>query len=246
MALHWRATLEVLDRACQLCASFCPVERRLGADILGQLGCPDRFSPKKCTKTLLGMLEREKDNTVLASILVALSHHRASEAIGLVSRSRRNADPEVRFGVVLALMGYEDKEGHGVLIELTRDAEAHVRNWATFALGTQCETDTPVIRDALMERLAETDDDTRCEAPAGLARRGDRRVLPALHKELACKPVGPLAIEAANLIGDPQCTTELIALKGCWDGDKSLLEPALWECSPDLRLASSNSCDEAE
>ena len=172
VALHWRGTREVFDRTSQLCQSLCPMERRLGADILGQLGCPDRSFPKECPQILLGMLEREEDHRVLDAILVALSHHRAPEAIGPASRFRHHADPEVRLGVVFALMGYENQEAHGVLIELTRDADAQVRDWATFALGTQCETDTPAIRDALADRLADTDDETRCEALVGLARRG--------------------------------------------------------------------------
>lgn len=41
-ALHWRGTREVLEWAEQLCHSRCPEERRLAADILGQLGVPDR------------------------------------------------------------------------------------------------------------------------------------------------------------------------------------------------------------
>jgi hypothetical protein len=45
-ALQWRGTLEVFNRADGLCQSPCSVERRLGADILGQLGCPDRSFPK--------------------------------------------------------------------------------------------------------------------------------------------------------------------------------------------------------
>lgn len=98
------------------------------------------------------------------------------------------------------MMGYENQEAHGVLIELTRDADAQVRDWAAFALGTQCETDTPAIRDALADRGADTDDETRCETLVRLARRGDRRVLTALHEELACQSVSTLVIEAAALI----------------------------------------------
>ena len=34
VALHWRGSEEVLERAAQLCQSFCAVERRVGADML--------------------------------------------------------------------------------------------------------------------------------------------------------------------------------------------------------------------
>ena len=56
-ALRWRATREVFGRASGLCRIFCPVERKLGAAILGQLGIPDRSHPKSCLSILLGMLE---------------------------------------------------------------------------------------------------------------------------------------------------------------------------------------------
>jgi HEAT repeat protein len=232
-ALQWRGTLEVFERAYQLCHSPCSVERRLGADILGQLGCPDRSLPKECTQALLKLLECEESEKVLYAILVALSHHQAPEAIGLVSRFRHHADDEVRFGVVMALKGYDVPEAEAVLIELTRDADADVRDWATFALGTLHETDTPAIRDALADRLADIDADTRCEAVVGLARRRDRRVLPALYKELSEDSVSPLAIEAAGLIAVPQLATELIALRRRWDGDTNLLEEAIRACQSD-------------
>ena len=55
---------------------------------------------------------------------------------------------------------------------------------ATFALGTQCEAATPEIRNALADRLADTDDETRSEAAmVGFARRGDPRVLPPSTKQ---------------------------------------------------------------
>ncbi len=142
------------------------------------------------------------------------------------------------------MIGYENQQAHGVLIELMRDTDDQVRDWATVALGTQCETDSPAIRDALADRLTDTDDDTRCEALVGLARRGDRRVLPDLQKELACESVSTLAIEAAALIGEPRLITELIALRERWNGDKDLLEQAIRACSPDPLLAPSSTCGE--
>ena len=232
-ALQWRGTREVFNRANRLCQSPCSIERRLGADILGQLGCPDRSFPKECTQALLKLLECEESEKVLYAILVALSHHQAPEAIGLVSRFRHHADDEVRFGVVMALKGYDVPEAEAVLIELTRDADADVRDWATFALGTLHETDTPAIRDALVDRLADTDAETRCEAVVGLAQRGDRQVLPALYKELSEDSVSPLAIEAAGLIAVPQLATGLIALRRRWDGDTNLLEEAIRACRSD-------------
>jgi hypothetical protein len=228
-ALHWRGTREVQDRAERLCVSFCAVERRVGADILGQLGVPDRSFLEECLRTLLRMLETEQDARVLRAVLVALSHLHRPEAVGPASRFRHHVDPEVRHGVVFALMGHVDRRALEALAELTRDPEVQVRDWATFALGTQVEVDTPELRQALVERLADEDDNTRAEAVVGLARRGDRRMLPALREELASDSVGSLAVEAAALIGEPQLHPLLVALRGRWDGES--LEDAIRACS---------------
>lgn len=243
-ALHWRGTREVLDRAVQLCRSNCAVERRMGADILGQLGIPDRTFPESCLRPLLSMLESENDHDVLQATLVALSHLRMPEAIVPASRFRQHPDPDVRHGVVLALTGHEEEQALGVLIELTRDSEAHVRDWATFALGSQVDLNTPELREALVERLSDEDDDTRAEAIVGLAQRGDRRVLPVLLKELASDSVGKLTVEAAAMMGDPSLYTLLVALQAWWDVDEELLGEAVRACSPNSGLATSGICDE--
>ncbi len=231
-ALQWRGTHEVLDWAVRLCQSFCAVERRVGADILGQLGVPDRTFPEPCLRTLLSNLAKEEDHVVLGSILVALSHLGRPEAILPASRFREHADADVRHAVVLALSGHEDARAIGFLIELTEDPEAHVRDWATFALGSQVEMDTPELREALVERLSDVDDDTRAEAIVGLAQRGDRRIVPVLSEELASDSVGRLAVEAAALIGDPELHPALLALRNWWDVDEGSLEEAIRACSP--------------
>ena len=231
-ALRWRGTHEILDRAAGLCRSFCAVERRAGANVLGQLGIPDRTFPEACLRTLLSMLGGENDHDVLRAVLVALSHLRMPEAVVPASRFRHHPDPDVRHGVVLALTGHEEEQALGVLIELTRDPEAHVRDWATFALGSQVDVNTPELREALVGRLADGDDDTRAEAFIGLARRGDRRVLTALRRALESDAVGSLAVEAAALIGDPELHPALLALKDWWDVDAGLLGEAIRACSP--------------
>jgi HEAT repeat protein len=68
---------------------------------------------------------------------------------------------------------------------MSRDTDNNVRDWATFALGTLFDADTPEIRDALFDRVADPHDDTRSEALVGLARRSDPRVTDGLKTELA-------------------------------------------------------------
>ena len=162
--LQFRGTGEVLSRAKGLSQSSSPAERRLGANLLGQLGVPGRTFPKECLSILIQMLQEEKDAEVLSAILIALYHLGGDEAIEPAAQFYRHPDPRVRHGVVLALTGYEDQQAVDTLIGLSHDEDADVRDWATFGLGTQIDVDTPAIREALVERLNDVDVVTRCEA----------------------------------------------------------------------------------
>jgi len=176
---------------------------------------------------------------VVSAALVALSHHTAPEAIGLVSRFRHHANSEVRYGVVLALMGYELEEAIEPLIELTRDPNAQVRDWATFALGSQVEFDSQELRDALNARIADEDNDTRDEAIIGLARRGDLHALPAVQGERRSGSFGRLILEAAAEIRDPSLYPLLTTLRHRRDVDETLLNEAMEACSPHSRSSDS-------
>lgn len=202
-ALHFRGSREVLDRARSLCLSGCAFERRIGADILGQLGVPDRTFPDDCREILLKMLAFESNHDVLHSALIALSHNDFSDVVPYIVPWTRHADSRVRYGAAFALAGHEDEAAVNCLIRLSSDVDSDVRDWATFGLGTQCDIDTPQIRDALAARLDDSDDDTRAEAIMGLARRGDQRVASAIQRELASDSVGSLIFDAAELLGIP-------------------------------------------
>jgi HEAT repeat protein len=233
--LHYRGSREVLEAATRLCASTSAGERRVGVDILGQLGIPDRTFPNECFEVLAGMLPSETDSGVLESIGVAFGHLQDPRAIEWLLPLKNHSDADVRFGVVLGLTGHDRPDAIRGLIELSRDSEEHVRDWATFALGTLIETDTPEIRDALFVRTSDQHDETRGEGLVGLARRNDPRVMEPLLRELLSDGVGRLAVEAAEASGDPRLHPALVKLKTWWatDGaDAQLLEDALASCAP--------------
>jgi HEAT repeat protein len=232
LTLQRRDTSEVLGRAQELCQSPQSVERRLGADILAQLGVPERTFLKQCVATLLEMLKEEKDVDVLQAVLIALGHLGQPEAIEPASRFRTHPDPGVRHGVVFALMGHEYQLAVECLIELSKDSDAHNRDWATFGLGTQIDLDIPAIREALLERVADEDFDTRCEAIVGLARRRDRRVIPAVIQVLTSDMVGTLAVEAEATIAAAELRHYLVTLQSWSDIDKDLLNEAIQACTP--------------
>lgn len=202
-ALHYRGTHEALDRARALCLSECSFERRLGADVLGQLGVPERTFSRECCAILMRMLKGERKANVLQSVLIAISHNHWPEVISQASQCAYHSDPGVRHAAALALIGYEEETAIECLIRLSRDPDNDVRDWATFGLGSQCDLGIPPIRDALAERLSDPHDDTRTEAIMGLARRQDPRAVAAIHQELASDSVGSLIFEAAELLGLP-------------------------------------------
>lgn len=182
IVLHFRGTGEVLKRARELCVSPDPKPRKLGADILGQLGIPERSFPEECLHMLSGMLANESDPKVLEAIAVAFGHLHHIRAIKLLVPLKDHPAADVRLGVVHGISRHKDESAINALIELSRDADHGVRNWATFGLGSMIDTDTAEIREALVARLAESDHEIRGEAFVGLARRKPARVIDSLIK----------------------------------------------------------------
>ena len=122
------------------------------------------------------MAEREQDPRVLAAIAYAFGHLGAPHGHDWLLEQRAHADDGVREAVAFALGG---RAGEDALERADRAVGRRpsraVRDWATFALGTLAEQDSPALRDALAARLDDADEDTRLEAIHGLALRGDAR-----------------------------------------------------------------------
>ena len=232
--LHYRGSREVLEAAASLCDSPCPLERKLGADILGQLGVPDRTFPEECTAVLIELLKHESDDEVLQSICVALGHIGAPEAIAELVELKSHPCVMVRHGVVLGLTGLTEPLAIGTLISMTTDSDELVRDWATFGLGTQLDVDTSEIRDALYARLFDEDEVVRGEGLVGLARRKDPRVFEPLLRELEKYPTaeyGSYSLEAAEELADPRLLPALNLLKQSTYPESDRFDAAIQKCS---------------
>ncbi len=205
VALQRLGSEEVLQRALASRRSPSARERERAVDVLGQLGTPRPTEELRlrCSNGLLEMLGTEQEPDVLHAIGVALGHLGDARAVLAMAPFATHLSAKVRFGVVQALSVHE--AGVDTLIQLSADSDDDVRNWATFALGTQLEeVDTPALREALLARVAEADLELRGEALLGLALRKDPRVIEPLRRELASGVITVLAIEAAQRLGDPQ------------------------------------------
>ncbi len=101
--------------------------------------------------------------------------------------------------MAFGLSGLEEISAIAGLIALSEDTDFDTRNWATFGLGSQCDTDTVELRRALLRRTDDDEAEIRGEALIGLARRKDERVKKLVIRELSEKFHGNWAVEAAEI-----------------------------------------------
>jgi hypothetical protein len=229
--LHFRSGRDVFDEAIGLCSNPETILRAVGADILAQLGVRDGVAvfpfADESAGPLVALLA-DTEPTVIASALYALGHLGRGEPAQL-ARLSTHASEDIRHALAYALGGRTDSVSAATLVALSGDVDADTRDWATFALGSLSEEDSPAIRDALAARLNDADDDVRAEAIAGLAQRCDERVVLPLLQELGLSEVGSLAIEAAGAMPRPEFIPHLEALHAAHPGDKTI-EEALCRC----------------
>ena len=121
VAMYWLGSREVLDEALKLTTSNDPRVRARAADILGQLGLPERTFPEECLDATIDLLSSDTDPRVLQAAAVALGHlPKEPRGTRALVKLVAHADPAVRFGVTCALGGRSDPETIAALISLTR------------------------------------------------------------------------------------------------------------------------------
>jgi HEAT repeat protein len=113
------------------------------------------------------------------------------------------------------------------VIALSCDEDSNVRDWATFGLGSIIDIDSTAIREALLARLKDDDDETRIEAIEGLALRGDARVVPVILREFD----DDIAPEQSFLPSERLIEAlQKMANDENYEGDKSELRQAIEQC----------------
>ena len=238
--LHRRGTTLIFEEAARMTLSEDPHARGFACDVLAQLGYESAYPFAAETFPLLARLcTEETSSSVLDSAISALGHIRPPEALPYIVAHARHADPKVRFSVACALpsvVGVEwlDQAHPAVttLMQLTSDEDADVRDWATFGLGTQINVDGAAVRQCLLARVDDPDEDTRAEAMAGLARRHAPEVAPQVLAALCADRVSYCTVESASLLGDPDFAERLDQLTTWWVVDVGLLKDAQRRCAP--------------
>jgi HEAT repeat protein len=201
---------ETWDRIALLTQEATPAARALVPDVLRFHGQPsNRALYRERTLSLFrSMLQRDRDPLVISSIGNAFVDLDLPDgAMELMLPFATDEDPVVRRSVVHALLGNRDAKAIAALIDLSRDSDTHVRDWATFGLGSQLGeledpylVDTPDLREALAARLTDPDPDTRQEATVGLAVRRDPRAIEAVKSAFLQGEEGWLHVEAAHAL----------------------------------------------
>lgn len=207
--LQDRGDREVFDAAVQLCASPERRYRELGVDVLGQNVASTKTFHDESVVAMLRLLEYEHDSGVLHSLGYALGHRGDPRCIEPLAALRTHPDADVRAGVVRGMLTHDDPLAVQTLIELSADTDSDVRNWATFGLGSQIDTDTSEIREALAHRLNDSDTETRGEAVVGLAVRHDERAVPAMLEDIRDGWDGLKVREAIEALPHPEVLAAL-------------------------------------
>lgn len=236
--LNRRGEQQVVDWALPLLAGDDPELVSLAAWVMQQHGFEKgRPFGDQVNPVVVAQARREVDDSVRAYLVNALGFSERPELAAELARYAHDQSAEIRRLVAAnmpGMFGGEDPDAAAVevLIVLTRDADPHVRDWATMGLGTQIELDTPAVRDALRARLGDDAGEeegaaTSGEAALGLAKRGDPAVLEVLQGWLDAEPltVGNLTVEAAGELGNPALLPRLIALRDAGWADNPA-EPA--------------------
>lgn len=224
-----RLTSEVFEKCRLLLSSRSAAERELAVLVLGRFGSVNSKLKRTAIRSILKKLENESSVRVISQIGWSLHGLKTKQGSRFFATLVAHPSSKVRFGVVGALLGINEEYAVQALCRLTADQDREVRNWATYAIGSGIDSHSKAIRKALWARLGDTDDEIKCEAIWGLAKRKDARVVPfvlQLLKEHGCFTP---TLEAAASLASSVLLDELLNIEksGC---DNEVLAAAIDAC----------------
>ena len=203
--LRKRPNNDVFTKSFELAKSNDDLQKIIGLDILQQLGFEPRFNKKETLDLHFELLEVAQSNRVLVSIFHGIGHNNDELEDWQISKLvefKNQTNTEVKHALISALSGIENLQAISALIEFTKQKEPSIRNWATFGIGTQIDTDNAEIRNALWNLVGDSDYDTKSEAIVGLAKRNDEKIKKVILAELQSDSFGTLLFDAILALGD--------------------------------------------
>ena len=228
--LHFVGGEDAFQKCLQLLRSTNIKHKIAAVDILAQLMDPDRIDaadsdgtkykrlhPRKTIDVLLNVVTSASDEDLLASIFYAMGHNKSQRAVSSLVAHKNHFNSDIRYAVCFALLTNTDKDSIFALIDLSKDEDEDVRNWATFGLAQQIDLNTPYIRNALWNRVSDRNNEIRAEAILGLSRRQDKSsielIICELHNAIEKGECWDQIIEAAFYMPDPRYCEYLEILK---------------------------------
>ena len=235
-ALRKAGTRTVLEKALAWCQDAGPFRRSIGVSIIAQLGLDGKGYPEESNAMIRSMIQSEQDHEVVTSLISAVNFRELKDCVSWLISLAQHPSDDIRWRVAWGLPAPDahdpelGREIISTLMRLLADPEPQVRDWATFSLSMTDE-DSPQLREALLDRMQDTDFNTRSEAAIGLAKRKEPRGLRPLEECLKSDQVGELYVEAAEMYADPSLKQALTQLRKWWDVNPELLERAISACS---------------
>ena len=233
--LHDREPAEVWDLVSPLATSEDVQLQQLVPDVLRSLGREAQPLAARTLELFAKMVAARPPAEVLACIANACVDFHDQQVVAMLAPFAGHDDESVREAVLHALRRSSHPDALRALINLSRDQVEELREWATFALGSQLPlVDGAELRAALAARLTDSHEPTRDEAVIGLGLRGDFRALGPLSAQLERGFVGVALFEAARALASPKLKEPLEALlqsAKLSDEERVELTAALEACS---------------
>ena len=193
--LRMNGNQSIFEKASAWCQSPEPRKRARASDILCQLRVPKSVAQEEAKtfgepifvhdsfQILSRMIDQEIDETALESEIHGLGHLGPDGAVSILVPYATHASEDVRFAVTCSLGCFaNDPMAVETLMALSEDHDDDIRNWALFALASQSDADSPVLREVFVRHLIDPYSDVQEESIAGLAKRQDpRAALPLLR-----------------------------------------------------------------
>ncbi|MEX2015881.1 MAG: HEAT repeat domain-containing protein [Candidatus Hydrogenedentales bacterium] len=232
------APLEVFAAALELIQSDKKIKRTVGVKVLSGMENKPPGIEKLAFTHIERFLKHETDTDVVSAVCESLYLFDSSRAIPLLAKMKNHPEPEVRRAVAIGLSGHEEHpDSVKLLLELTTDKAAIVREWATFYLG-MTDDRSPEVCQALWERVDDEDSDVEGEAFKALTSRKDRRLRPMLLSMLGdLNTVDTWMLDLAGWSKDPELHESLQAIAAARLDDvhpdfATALHKALEYCKP--------------
>ncbi len=244
--LRSRPTIEVLNKSIELTHHSDAKARRIGIDVLAQLGISPRPFYDQSNKCFFELLNIENNPKVLMSLFYAIGHNNEKLSNIQIEKLCEFVDSPnelVIEGLVHALLGIDKPKAIDALIKLSTHKLSHIRDWATFGLGSLVERDNKKIRVALWNRVNDKHNDTKAEAILGLALRNDSGIIDIIHREVLSEEYDTMLLEAIIAINGidllPVLEHHLAKLRNNQDINADWLS-GLENCIMELRTKASN------